>query len=235
MLDNSDIYSLIETQFTTYADLSDIEIVAIDDATVSLRESGFRFSVGEGFIERSSADDIFVRAGVLERLIMAQEWLGQNFKGVFLEVIYGWRSLEIQCSQFDKICHSYGYPIGEKNLSLGQLEQVHRFIAVPSVAGHPTGGAVDVVLRSSGGDILDFGTRPHDFVPDSYVFSPFIGRDAFLNRQKLRAAMMSAGFAPFDGEWWHFSFGDREWAYFYNRQCALYGSIHIEGNNEIPL
>ncbi len=39
--------------------------------------------------------------------------------------------------------------------------------------------------------------------------------------------MLTAGFAPFDGEWWHFSFGDREWARFYGAENALYEQIQF--------
>ncbi len=38
----------------------------------------------------------------------------------------------------------------------------------------------------------------------------------------LRRAMAQAGFAPFNGEWWHFSYGDREWAAVWNAPFALY-------------
>ncbi|QQR69366.1 MAG: hypothetical protein IPI58_01405 [Alphaproteobacteria bacterium] len=37
--------------------------------------------------------------------------------------------------------------------------------------------------------------------------------------------MTSVGFAPFDGEWWHFSYGDREWAKYYGRSHAIYSQI----------
>ena len=45
------------------------------------------------------------------------------------------------------------------------------------------------------------------------------------NRGLLQDAMVAAGFAPFYGEWWHFSYGDREWAAFYYRPAALYGPV----------
>ncbi len=101
-------------------------------------------------------------------------------------------------------------------------------IASPDVAGHPTGGAVDVHLNGPDGEPLDFGTRIWDFSRDSYTFSPFISRDAWLNRQMLRAVMMQAGFAPFDGEWWHFSYGDKEWARYYDQPYALFGQVEQE-------
>ncbi|MDR3125675.1 MAG: hypothetical protein LBU20_01195 [Candidatus Nomurabacteria bacterium] len=34
-------------------------------------------------------------------------------------------------------------------------------------------------------------------------------------RFSILKPMMSQGFAPYDGEWWHFSYGDREWAAWY--------------------
>jgi D-alanyl-D-alanine dipeptidase len=37
--------------------------------------------------------------------------------------------------------------------------------------------------------------------------------------------MLGVGFAPFDGEWWHFSYGDKEWAAYYNKPNAVYEQI----------
>lgn len=34
--------------------------------------------------------------------------------------------------------------------------------------------------------------------------------------------MMLYGFAPYDGEWWHFSFGDKEWAFYYKKEATLF-------------
>ena len=45
------------------------------------------------------------------------------------------------------------------------------------------------------------------------------------NRMLLRAVMMSAGFAPFVGEWWHFSYGDKEWAKYVGNEVAPYDQL----------
>ncbi len=34
--------------------------------------------------------------------------------------------------------------------------------------------------------------------------------------------MTAAEFAPFWGEWWHYSFGDCEWATYYEKPNAIY-------------
>jgi D-alanyl-D-alanine dipeptidase len=72
------------------------------------------------------------------------------------------------------------------------------------------------------------GTDVPEYLLDTYVFSPFIARECWHNRQILRACMIKAGFAPFDGEWWHFSFGDREWACYFNQPTAIYSQLRFK-------
>jgi D-alanyl-D-alanine dipeptidase len=98
---------------------------------------------------------------------------------------------------------------------------------VPEVAGHPTGGAVDVAATTPDGDVLDTGSTLADFDDLSRVptFAPGLTGDQRSNRMLLHDAMVAAGFAPFYGEWWHFSYGDREWAAFYEQPAALYGPV----------
>jgi D-alanyl-D-alanine dipeptidase len=97
------------------------------------------------------------------------------------------------------------------------IEKTHAFVALPSVAGHPTGGAVDVTLLWEGIE-LDMGCKIADFSDPSILptFSTAISPTQAKNRELLHDLMLSEEFAPFYGEWWHFSYGDREWAVFYN-------------------
>jgi zinc D-Ala-D-Ala dipeptidase len=106
-------------------------------------------------------------------------------------------------------------------------EVVHALCAVPEVAGHPTGGAVDVVATTPDGGVLDTGSTLADFDDLSRVptFAPGLTGDQRRNRMLLHDAMVAAGFAPFYGEWWHFSYGDREWAAFYEQPGAIYGPV----------
>jgi len=110
------------------------------------------------------------------------------------------------------------------------LEEVHKFIAVPSVAGHPTGGAVDVTLvDNKTGLPIDMGSAYCDFDDiNVYAKSPFISDEVKKNREILRKAMSSVGFAPFDGEWWHYSFGDREWAVYRGQSKYFYNQVELK-------
>ena len=63
-----------------------------------------------------------------------------NKKGLSLKLFCGYRSLREQCRRFDEVCKN----LQDGSLSQDELfEKAHNFIAVPTVAGHPTGGAVD--------------------------------------------------------------------------------------------
>jgi len=46
--------------------------------------------------------------------------------------------------------------------------------------------------------------------------------------------MVEAGFAPFTGEWWHFSYGDREWAAIWGRDAAIYEQLESPGAEVAP-
>ena len=47
------------------------------------------------------------------------------------------------------------------------------------------------------------------------------------NRMLLRDAMAKAGFIGYKEEWWHFSYGTKEWAIERNEPHAIYGSAEF--------
>ena len=106
-------------------------------------------------------------------------------------------------------------------------EYVHEKIAVPLVSGHPTGGAVDTAIYDNKENkILNFGSEILDYsTTQCYYENENISKEAKENRELLRKSMMEEGFAPYDGEWWHFSYGDKEWAFYYNKKKALYNQV----------
>jgi zinc D-Ala-D-Ala dipeptidase len=45
------------------------------------------------------------------------------------------------------------------------------------------------------------------------------------NRDILFDVMLKNDFINYPTEWWHFSYGDRYWAYHKNEKQAIYGSV----------
>ena len=168
---------------------------------------------------------IRVRKKVLEKLTLADTLLKKINKDYQIMVVYGYRSMEKQVKYFNEEIKKYEK---EFDNQLDLYEFVHEKIAVPEVSGHPTGGAVDVVIFDmEKKKIIDFGTKVHDFDDSkSYINYMNISDKAYSNRIMLRKIMMHVGFAPYDGEWWHFSYGDPEWAYYYQEKEYLYSQIN---------
>ena len=168
---------------------------------------------------------IKVRKQVLKKLNIADSLLKEVNSNYQLMVVYGYRSMEKQVKYFNEQIKKYQNKFKDK---LELYEFVHEKIAVPEVSGHPTGGAVDVVIYDMKNEkIIDFGTKVHDFNEfKSYIYYPKVKGYEYNNRILLRKVMMKAGFAPYDGEWWHFSYGDREWAFYYNKNKYLYPEVN---------
>lgn len=162
---------------------------------------------------------VLVRKTVAQKLSHAQEQLAE--RNLELLVVEGHRSHALQEKYFLKeLLREYARdPTIEFELL---LERTHARIALPSVAGHPTGGAVDITLLEidMGGEVRDFSNP--ELLP---TYSPSASSHQINMRKLLHDAMVSVGFAPFYGEWWHFSYGDREWASFCGKSESLYAGL----------
>jgi len=215
------VYQALERQMLGYADLVDVAVSDDGESLVPLVETPALVAHQlRAEMLPITGRQIYVRQTVRERL--GQASLQLQAAGLQLQVGYGYRALSVQRANFARQRDRLRGTVPEASLN----EAAHRCVAVPEIAGHPTGGAVDV--RPLVADQpADCGTAMWEFVPDSYTFSPFIGRQQRDTRLLLRAAMTAAGFAPFDGEWWHFSYGDKEWARYYEQPAAVYQQLEF--------
>jgi D-alanyl-D-alanine dipeptidase len=126
-----------------------------------------------------------------------------------------------------KIIKSRNPEISEEDL----IEKTHNCVAVPDVAGHPCGAAIDITIINENGKKLDMGTKIYysDFNSTDKIitYSNKITKKQLENRLKLHDLMICENFAPFYGEWWHFSYGDCEWAAFYGKPNTIYKPINL--------
>ena len=90
------------------------------------------------------------------------------------------------------------------------------------------GGAVDVTLVDARGVAVDLGT-PYDadreesggrYYTDATGLQPAACED-----RRLLVRLSASRVRQLPEEWWHWSFGDRYWAYFQGCGAARYGTI----------
>ncbi|GAB5557375.1 MAG: M15 family metallopeptidase [Schleiferiaceae bacterium] len=98
----------------------------------------------------------------------------------------------------DTLTRSVYYPEIDKS----ELFEKH-YIA--SKSSHTRGSTFDLTLVDSRGVELDMGTPWDYFGPKSWPTDTTVSAEAYENRMLLRNAMMDAGFAPYNEEWWHFT------------------------------
>ncbi len=218
------IYEALMPECMRYRNLIKIPVHENEEVTSDILEYGLDIGLEYSKLPPSTGKTLILRQSVCERLVKAQEYLHEERKGHRLISTYAYRSLAIQQESFEAVKKQLGF---STRTDTEALEATSHFICVPEVAGHPTCGAVDLFICDSTGTPLDFGTEMHAFEKDSCSFSPFISDTATINRKILRFVMQKAGFAPYDGEWWHFSFGDRAWASYYKESKAHFGQIEI--------
>jgi len=163
-----------------------------------------------------------VREGVADRLAVADSFLPT---GVRLHVVEGLRPLRLQL----EIYNGYRAELQRLNPGISDAE-VHvlasRFVSPVEVAPHVAGAAVDLTLVGEHGP-FDLGT-PIDTTPEQSNGACFfdatnISREARTNRALLADVLTAAGLVNYPTEWWHWSYGDRYWAFLEHRDHALYG------------
>lgn len=180
--------------------------------------------------------DCFVRRSVLLRLIEAADMLPEGLRLLLLD---GWRHRMVQTSLFQK----FRSELRAKMPLLSDREitdLASQFVAPPSVAAthpspHTTGGAVDVTIVDGTGLCLPMGTEFDETTERSatdYYEKKVIAREklseeeeeVLVNRRLLYAVMTRAGFTNYPDEWWHYDYGNQNWALLRGERAALYSA-----------
>ena len=164
---------------------------------------------------------------VAERLYKASRNLPSHLK---LVLRAGHRPLEVQREELRlNILH---FLSDNKNATSEEaLKHARIFVDDPAIKlpSHCCGSAVDLeVFDENTNALLDFGCPINTSSVEAYLHTNILNAVQRNNRLTLLTAMLSAGFAPTFVEWWHFSYGDTVWAYFYDKPQSLYGIVEPE-------
>jgi zinc D-Ala-D-Ala dipeptidase len=173
-----------------------------------------------------------MRKTVYEKLVKAQRLLPTGIRFCLYEA---YRSLELQKKLFDtrllklKQQHpewSYEQLFLETTKLVSPVINLDESVNIPP---HSTGGAIDIYLVNAKGEALDMGIHPRDWIEDSEdplsaSTSSHISAQAQKNRKIMSKALSALGFVNYPTEYWHWSYGDRYWAYFKKRPYAIYSS-----------
>jgi zinc D-Ala-D-Ala dipeptidase len=180
--------------------------------------------LGAPYGERSP---YYLRQGVLERLLQAQDFLQIEYPHWRIQIFDAYRPIAVQQFMVD---YTLAQMVETKGLQFAALtteqcqeilEEVYEFWAVPNhdpamPPPHSTGAAVDVTIVDGHGAAIDMGSPIDEMSPRSYPdhFQDSPTDQTFHHhRQILKQAMTQAGFQQHPREWWHYSYGDQLWVW----------------------
>lgn len=185
-------------------------------------------------IDPRSARHMFVRSGVwncLERMLEELDKLASlcgACPGDFeLYIFEGLRDLTTQKELFDRKYAELQirYPaMSDQELYAETSRWVSPYIN--NVPAHATGGALDFhIFNARIGSFLDMcrfnvgGSAAITMADDVVSF------EQRFNRGVMLVAATNAGFVNYAQEFWHYSYGDRYWAYWHRMPYAIYGAL----------
>ena len=166
-----------------------------------------------------------IRKSIAEKLVAASKRLPV---GVSFLIVEGYRPLSFQKEYFD----GYSRELREAHSDWDEKKiytEASKYVAPPEITPpHSTGGAIDLTLTKDGLE-LDMGTRinadPEESNNGCFTLADNISAEAKVNRKILIDVMTSIGFVNYPTEWWHWSYGDRYWAYWMKQSNAIYNSV----------
>ncbi len=171
-------------------------------------------------------DAVYVRSALASRLQKAAETLNDKCQ---LVIRAGHRPVEVQRRILIDCANDYKQD-NPGTSDEDALEHARTFVNDPDLTlpPHVCAAAVDVeVLDTTTGQLLDFGSTLNDDNEKSFLYYPNLTQEQKDNRLMLVTAMLDAGLASCKPEWWHFSYGDQIWAWFYGHEKSLYSPIDI--------
>lgn len=176
-----------------------------------------------------ASPDIFLRTSVIERLHAALSILPAEYG---FEILDGWRPVAVQTA----LRESFRSQIINRHPEYTEAQiqtALDQFVANPKrrdmTPPHLTGGSVDLTLfDTSTGNTLDMGTAFDE--PSRRSYSSALELEAPSAAQQHRRILIhtltAAGFTNLPSEWWHFDFGNQNWAFFGQHSHAVFGPVH---------
>jgi len=174
-----------------------------------------------------------VRQTIYNKLKQAQAMLPDGLKFRLYE---GYRSLELQQKIFQeryaslqkenpKLTHQQIFIESTKFVS-----PVTNLDGSKNIPPHATGAAIDVYLIDKEGKVLDMGIHLDDTYNDlkgiyCKTESHVISAKAREYRTIMGKALQAVGFVNYPTEYWHWSYGDRYWAYQTHQKFAIYNIV----------
>jgi len=174
-----------------------------------------------------------IRKTIYDKLKQAQAMLPDGLK---IRLYEGYRSLELQQKIFEDrytILQKEHPNLTHQKIFIESTKFVSPVINLDgskNIPPHSTGAAIDVYLIDNKGEVVDMGIHLDDTYHDltgiyCKTDSKIISAKAQEYRKIMSKVLNAVGFVNYPTEYWHWSYGDRYWAYQTHQKFAIYNTV----------
>ncbi|MGX7051521.1 M15 family metallopeptidase [Leuconostoc palmae] len=211
----------------SWKDVKRIDIVPSSEEMVSVNFCPNKIAVSPQYFLQGlpgALPELYLRRSVFKKILLAANNLPTGYKFLIYD---GWRSIETQQAIFD-IFFNQNALSNPKKTTDELTDQTLKIVALPSSdpkkpSPHSTGGSVDVTILDESGIPLDMGTKFDDSsIASSTAYFEKVDDIITENRRLLYHVMTEQGFTNYSEEWWHFDYGNQNWAWVLDKQHAIY-------------
>jgi len=172
---------------------------------------------------RKKEKTFYLRRSVAKMINKARSYLP---KGITFIIGDAWRPQYVQ----QKIYKGFIVWVSKKNPSWSKekvIKEVSKFVAPAQgkfVSGHMTGGAIDLsIIRN--GQRLPMKSKKLTYEENALSSQSKLPKYIQVNRQMMFNALLKSGLSNYPKEYWHWSYGDIQWAKRKKKKVAIYGVI----------
>lgn len=196
-------------------------------AALKKNNSRIVLAVGEAEYGAQDINVHALREGAFERLLQAEKLLQEINPDLTFKITDSFRPISLQKQYFDKIMALFA----AQGLSGDELyNRATQAVADPNChPPHSTGGTLDLTIYNvvthqslNMGSVLDDVENPV-----AKTFYPGTPPEARANKLLLYSVMTQAGFVNSPSEWWHYSYGDQQWAIRTGKSRAIYDTMNM--------
>lgn len=178
------------------------------------------------FLNSLRYNDFRVRKVIFEKLIQAKSTLPVGLNFMIYETYRPKKFQEkLWAITYDKMKSANPGSTEQEIIALTETFTANPYDGIGS--GHMAACAVDLTLCDDNGVELDMGTAMHEKGILTATMADGLTDEAIKNRAILKDSMEGAGLINYPPEWWHYSYGDHQWAWLTHKKEALYGPIDI--------
>lgn len=178
--------------------------------------------LGRGRMEREKT--AYTRESVAKMLKESAKHLPKGMRFIINDA---WRPAFIQCQIFFDFIKKGAkrYP-GLKGEAL--IKEIEKYVAPwkgVNASGHMSGGAIDLRIVDSRGRKIPMRSKKLGYRENAISDQPLLPKLQQKNRAILAQAMLAGGLTNYPLEYWHWSYGDYQWAKRNGKKIAKYAAV----------